>query len=86
MVTKGEMLEGGGGTNWEVGIGKYTPPHTKSICDRDLRYSPGKPTHYSALAYEGKDSERGWLCVNMQLIRFAVRGKLTQHCKSALLQ
>ena len=52
MVAKGKTL--GGGMDLEVGIGIYTLPNTKLISNKDLRYSSGKSTQYSVIAYMGK--------------------------------
>lgn len=51
-VTKREMMEGG--INWETESGKYKPPYTESISNKDLLYSPGKSTQYSVMVYLGK--------------------------------
>ena len=59
MVTKGETLRGG--MDWETGIGKYTPPYTKSIGDKDLIFSLGKSIQYSVIAYMGKEPEKEWI-------------------------
>ena len=56
MVTKGEELWGG--TNWEAGIGIYTLLYAKQIGNKNLVYSTGKSTQYSAITYMGKESEK----------------------------
>ena len=53
MVTEEETL--GGGIHWEFGGGIYTLLDTKSICNKDLLCSTGKPTQYSVGAYEGTE-------------------------------
>ena len=52
------------------------------MTDKDLLYSTGNSTQYSAIAYTGKESEKEWTYVYVQLIHFVVHLKLTQHCKS----
>ena len=49
-------------------------------------YSIGNSTQYSVMAYTGKESEKEWIYVYVQLNHFAVHLKLTQHCKSTILQ
>ena len=34
----------------------------------------------------GKESEKGWIYVYIKLNHFAIHLKLTQHCKSTILQ
>ena len=52
----------------------------------NLLYSTGSPSQYSVMTYVGKEFEKEWLCVYVYLIHFAVLQKLTQHCKSVVLQ
>ena len=40
--------------------------------------------HACVMTYMGKESKKEWIYV--QLIHFAVQQKLTQHCKSTILQ
>ena len=47
---------------------------------KDLLYSTGNSTQYPIMTYMGKESKKG------VEIHFGVHLKLTQHCKSALLQ
>ena len=56
------------------------------IDNKDLLYSTGNTTHYSVMAYMGKESKKEWIYVYVQLIHFTVHLKLTQHCKSTILQ
>ena len=53
---------------------------------KNLLYSRGNCTQYSATAYQGKESKKEWIYVYVKLIHFAVQQKLTQHCKSTILQ
>ena len=84
MVTKGETLVGG--INWEVGCGIFTLPYTRSMGDKDLLYSIGKPTQYSLMASVGVESEKEWMYVYVWLIYLAVHLELTQCCESTILQ
>ena len=38
------------------------------------------------MTYMGKESEKEWIYVYVQLNHFAIHVKLTQHCKSTILQ
>ena len=80
MVTKG-----GGGIYQEFGINIYTLIYIKQVIDKDLLYSTGNSTQYSVITYMGKESEKEWIYVYVQLNHLAVHLKLTQHCKSARL-
>ena len=51
----------------------------------DLLYSTENSTQYSVKIYEGKESEREWMCVHVQMTHFVVQQKLSQHCKSTTL-
>ena len=53
MVTRGKAR---GGINWEIGIEIYTLLYIKQITNKDLLYSTGNSTHYSVMAYMGKES------------------------------
>ena len=84
MVTKGEMLRGG--INWEVAIGIYILLYIKWMSNKDLLNSTGKSTQYYVVTYMGKESEKEWMYVYVQLIHFAVHLKLIPHCKSNTIQ
>ena len=45
-----------------------------------------KSTQYSVITYMGKESEKEWIYVYVQLNHFAAHLKLTQHCKSTIFQ
>ena len=47
MATRGEG--GGGGIDWEFGIGMYTLLYLKHITNKDLLYSMGNSTQYSVI-------------------------------------
>ena len=46
----------------------------------------GNSTQYSVMPYMGKESKKEDLLVYVQLTHLAVHLKLTQHCKSTILQ
>ena len=62
------------------------------MANKDLLYSTGNSTQYSVLTCMGKYLKRGGVCmyvcvcVCVCMIHFAVQQKLTQHCKSIVLQ
>ena len=68
----------GGERNWEFGIDIYTLLYIKQIINKDLLYSTGDSTEYSAITYMGKESEKEQIYVYIQLNHFAVHLKLTQ--------
>ena len=69
-------------------------PRPSDLCLYTQRIKSGKRTaiqrgcsgQYSVMTYMGRESKKEWICVHVQLIHFAVRLKLTQHCKPTLLQ
>ena len=54
--------------------------------NKDLPYSTGSPTQYSAMTYMGKESKKKWVYEYILLRCFAVHRKLLQHCKSTIHQ
>ena len=52
---------------------------------KDLLYSTGNSTQYSVITYKGKESEKKYI-YNIHTDHFAVHLKLTQYCKSTLVQ
>ena len=75
-----------GGISWETGIDIYTLLYIKQRTNKDLLQSTGNSTQSSVMGYRGKESKKEWIYVYAQLIHFAVHLKLTQHCKSTVLQ
>ena len=49
-------------------------------------YSTGNSIQYSVMTYTGEESKTKWIYVCVKLIHFAMHLKLTQHCKSIILQ
>ena len=55
------------------------------MTNKDLLYITRNSTQYSVMVYMRRESKESTdVCV--ELIRFAVHLKLTQHCKSTILQ
>ena len=80
MVTKGEM---GRELNQEFGINIYISLYIKQI-NKILLYSTGNYTQYFVITYKGRESKK--IVMYVELNHFAVHLKLTQHCKSTILQ
>ena len=59
MVTKWKE----GGINQEFGINRYTPLYTKQINNKDLLYNTGNYIQYLLIPYNGKESEKAYLCM-----------------------
>ena len=81
MVAKGEV--GGGGKNWEFGIRRCKLLHVEWINNKVLLYSTQNYIQYPMINHNEKDCSKKE-CIDMY--HFAVQQKLTQHCKSTLLQ
>ena len=64
----------------------HTVVHRMAGQQEDLLYSTGNVTQYSVMIYMGKESEKEWTCVHVQLNHFVVQQKLSQQCKSTILQ
>ena len=56
----------------------------KIVTSKDLLFSAG--TQYSVMTYMGKESLKEWIHVYVKVNYFGGHLKLTQHCKSAMLQ
>ena len=50
-----------------MGTEIYMLQHTKEITSKNLLYSTGNSTHYSVMSQMGKESEKEWICVHMEL-------------------
>ena len=70
--------------NWGFGIGTCTLEAGEMI--GDLLYSTENSFQYSVIIYVEKESEREWMCVYVSLNPFVVQQKLSQPCKSTILQ
>ena len=71
--------------NQEFGINIYTLLYIKYITE-NLLYNTENYTQYFVLTYKGKEFEKDQIHVHVQLNHFAIHLKLTQHCKSTMLQ
>ena len=79
----------GGVVGLELGIDIYTLLYTEEMTNRDLLYSTGNSAQYSAVAYMGTESKKNeciYTYIYIWLNHFSVRLKLTQYCKSTILQ
>ena len=56
LLLQGKSM-GGGGFNWEFGIGMYTLLYLKQITRKDLPYSAENASQYSEITYMGKEFE-----------------------------
>ena len=83
---QGREGKGKGGINWEIGIDIYTLLYIKQITNKNVLYSTGNSFQCSVMTSMGMESRREWIYVYVWLIHFAVQQKLTQHCKSTILQ
>ena len=71
------------------GIGICTLIGTHSmewLTNGDLLYSKENSTQYSVIIYVRKESEKEWLCVYVWLGHPVLQQKLSQPCKSSILQ
>ena len=84
MVTKEERW--GRGMDWEPRIGISALLYIECIVNGDLLYGTENSSQYSMISYMGKESEKEWICVYVELNHFAIQQKLIQHCKSTTLQ
>ena len=82
MVTKG----GEGGNGLGFGIGIFTLRYIESLASGDMLYSTGNFIQYSVIIYIGKESEKEWMYVYVWLNYLVIQQKLSQHCKSTVLQ
>ena len=73
MTTVGAYLPGGGmreGIVREFEMDIYTLLYFKWITNKDLLYSTGNSTQYSAMTYMGKESQKEWVYVYVGLPRW----------------
>ena len=54
--------------------------------NKDLLNSTGNYIQYLIITYNGKESEKEYIYIYIYMNLFAVRLKLTQHCKLTILQ
>ena len=82
MVAKREAI--GRGKDWEFGISRCKLLYIEWINNKVLLYSTGNYIQYPVINHNGKEYEKEY--IRVQLSHFAVQQKLTQHCKSTILQ
>ena len=82
----------GEGMDWEFGISRCKLLYIEWIKNKVLLYSTGNCTQYFVITCKGKEPEKEYLsiyisiCPSIYLNHCAVHIKLTQHCKSTILQ
>ena len=54
-----------------IGIDVYTLLYIKQITNKDLLYSTGNSTQYSAMAYMGKESKKEWIYVYVLVLFYS---------------
>ena len=86
MVAKWEG--GGGGMDWEFGISRCKLVYIAWINNKVLLYSTGNCIQSPVINHNGKEYEKEYTYIYIlkKLGHFAVQWKLTQHCKSTILQ
>ena len=60
---------------------------TEQVNNKDLLYSTGNYIHYLVINYNGKELKKyRYIHIYVELNHFSVHLKLTQYCKSNILQ
>ena len=80
---------GWGGMEWEFGVSRCKLLCIGWINDKVLLYSTGNYIQYPVINNHGKEYLKSmyiYMYIYVKLNHFAVQQKLTQHCKSTLLQ
>ena len=83
MVAKGE--EDRERMDWEFGVSRCKPLHIEWINKKVLLYSTGNYIQYPVINHNGKESKES-IYMYVKLNHFVLQKKLTQHCKSTILQ
>ena len=73
----------GGGMDWEFEISRCKLVYIEWINNNILLYSTGNYIQYPVINHNGKEYEKQ---IHAQHNHFAVQQKLTEHCKSTILQ
>ena len=82
----------GGGINQEFWMNRYTLLYIKQITDKGSLCSTENYVQYILITYSGKESEKEYTYIyihtytHIQMNHFAVHMKVTQCCKSTILQ
>ena len=74
----------GGGMDWEFEISRCKLLYTEWINNKVPLYSTENYIHYDVINHNGKEYEEEYTYVKLN--HFAIQQKLTQHCKSTILQ
>ena len=74
---------GGGGMDWEFGISRCKLLYIGWMNNKVLLYSTGNYIPYPVINNNGEEYKKNTYMHNNH---FAVQQKLTQHCKSTILQ
>ena len=73
----------GRGINYKFGISRKKLVYIKQLNNKVLLYSTGNYFQYSVIKHNGKE----YVCVCVYILNcLAMYQKLTQHCKSTILQ
>ena len=83
-ITKG--CGWGGGMDWGFGTGICTLRSMEWPAFGDPQCGTENSTQSPVIIYVGEEFERGWMCVYVRLGHFVVQQKLSQPCKSTMLQ
>ena len=83
VVAKGED---GGRMDWEFGISRCKLVYLEWINNNVLLYRTGNYIQYPVINHNGKEYIHTHIYIYIKLNHFAVEQKLTQHCKSTILQ
>ena len=75
-----------GGMGWMFRIGICTLLHMEWIFRWDLQYNIGNSTQNSVITHMGKESEKEWVWVYVQLNYFVVQQKVSQHCRLTIIK
>ena len=73
-------------TNVDVGVGRGTLRCVEGWANGHLLFSTGASTQHPVITQAGKESEKEWMCVYVQLSHFVVEQTLSQPCKSTTRQ
>ena len=81
---------GGVGKDWEFGISGYKQVYIAWINNKILLYSTGNYIQYPVINHNEKYYEKEYVCVCVYIYiymnHFTVQQKLTQPCKSTIVQ
>ena len=72
--------------DWEFEISRCKLFYIEWINNKVLLYSTGNYSQYPVINYNGKEYQKEYIYTYIELNHFAVHQKLTQHCKSSMLQ